>query len=121
MFSEQPYRMWFEIALRVAMIDGFTWHCLRHTFAFRLVMAGMDIRTVAELMGHKSLQMTMRYAHLARAHNAAAVAKLDTSGVGTDTKTSTALPSPEVKKVIEFQKPAENQEVTTRRALSSAG
>ena len=39
-------------------------------------MAGVDIRTVGELLGHKSLSMTMRYAHLAPAHNAAAVDRL---------------------------------------------
>jgi hypothetical protein len=39
-------------------------------------MAGVDLRTVAELMGHKTIQMTMRYAHLALKHNLAAVEKL---------------------------------------------
>ena len=53
-----------------------TWYCLRHTFASRLVMAGVDIRTVAELMGHKTIQMTMRYAHLAPEHGLAAVERL---------------------------------------------
>ena len=53
-----------------------TWHCNRHTFASRLIMAGVDIRTVAELMGHTSIQMTMRYAHLAPQHNRAAVDRL---------------------------------------------
>jgi integrase len=67
---------WFKPALKDAGIKGFTWHCLRHTFASRLVMAGVDIRTVGELLGHKTLAMTMRYAHLAPAHNAAAVDKL---------------------------------------------
>ena len=36
-------------------LDGFTWHCLRHTFASRLVMAGVDLRTVQELGGWKTL------------------------------------------------------------------
>jgi len=53
-------------------------------------MAGVDIRTVAELMGHQTIHMTMRYAHLAPAHGLAAVQKLVRhSGNGTDTKTST--------------------------------
>jgi hypothetical protein len=39
-------------------------------------MAGVDLRTVAELMGHKTIQMTMRYAHLAPAHKLAAVERL---------------------------------------------
>jgi site-specific recombinase XerC len=39
-------------------------------------MAGVDLRTVAELMGHKTIQMTMRYAHLAPAHRLAAVERL---------------------------------------------
>jgi len=40
-------------------------HDLRHTFASHLVMAGMDLRTVTTLMGHKDIKMTMRCAHLA--------------------------------------------------------
>lgn len=39
-------------------------------------MAGVDLRTVAELMGHSNIQMTMRYAHLAPQHNRAAVDRL---------------------------------------------
>jgi site-specific recombinase XerD len=39
-------------------------------------MAGVDLRTVAELMGHKTIQMTMRYAHLVHAHKLAAVERL---------------------------------------------
>jgi Phage integrase family len=63
-------------------------------------MAGVDLRTVAELMGHKTIQMTMRYAHLAPAHKLAAVERL-TSGwpldgaTDTTTSTSTAEPSAE--------------------------
>jgi integrase len=72
----QGSRGWFNTALKAAKILGYTWHCNRHTFASRLVMAGVDIRTVGELLGHKSLSMTMRYAHLAPAHNAAAVDRL---------------------------------------------
>jgi integrase len=70
------YKHWFEPAVRNAKIKDFTWYCLRHTFASRLVMAGVDLRTVAELMGHRTIQMTMRYARLAPAHNLAAVERL---------------------------------------------
>jgi integrase len=69
-------RHWFEGAIADAKVKHFRWHDLRHTFASRLVMAGVDLRTVAELMGHKRIQMTMRYAHLAPAHKLAAVEKL---------------------------------------------
>ena len=69
-------RGWFLSALEDAGVKDYTWHCNRHTFASRLVMAGVDIRTVGELLGHKSLSMTMRYSHLAPAHNAAAVDRL---------------------------------------------
>ncbi len=69
-------RGWFNSALEDAGVRDYTWHCNRHTFASRLVMAGVDIRTVGELLGHKSLSMTMRYSHLAPAHNAAAVDRL---------------------------------------------
>lgn len=69
-------RHWFEDAVKKAGLRNFTWHDLRHTFASRLVMADVDIRTVAELMGHKSIQMTMRYAHLAPEHKLVAVERL---------------------------------------------
>ena len=58
-------RGWFEECVEAAGIEGFTWHCLRHTFASRLVMSGADLRTVAELLRHRTLAMVMRYAHLA--------------------------------------------------------
>jgi integrase len=52
-------------------------HIMRHTFASRLVMAGVDLRTVQELMGHKSILMTMRYAHLSPDHTRAAMETLE--------------------------------------------
>jgi integrase len=53
--------------------DGFTWHGLRHSFASRLVMNGVDLLTVKELGGWKTLAMVQRYAHLAPDHLRAAV------------------------------------------------
>jgi integrase len=89
----QGYKHWFGTAAETAGIRDFTWYCLRHTFASRLVMAGVDLRTVAELMGHKTIQMTMRYAHLAPAHKLEAVERLVDRGrqvSATDTKTDTS-------------------------------
>jgi site-specific recombinase XerD len=59
-------------------LDGFTWHANRHTFASRLVMAGVDLRTVQELGGWRTLSMVQRYAHLAPGHLQAAVERLVT-------------------------------------------
>lgn len=86
-------RHWFDDAVSEAGVRDFTWHDLRHTFASRLVMTGTDLRTVAELMGHRTIQMTMRYAHLAPEHKQAAVDRLASFGKprrnSTGTKTST--------------------------------
>jgi integrase len=81
----------FVPAVKRAGIEDFRWHDLRHTFASRLVMAGVDIRTVQELMGHKTLAMTMRYAHLSAAHKLDAVQRLNRpkTEVRTDTTTDT--------------------------------
>ena len=70
-------RKWFEVALEEAKISNFRWHDLRHTFISRLVMKDVNLRTVQELAGHKTISMTTRYAHLAPEHNQAAIEKLD--------------------------------------------
>ncbi len=69
-------REWFTAACKEAKISGVTWHTLRHTFASRLVMAGVDLKTVQELMGHKTIAMTARYAHLSPEHKLSALERL---------------------------------------------
>jgi integrase len=72
----KTHRDWFDPAVEGAKVPGYTWHKNRHTFASRLAMAGVDIRTIAQLMGHGTIQMSMRYAHLSPDHNQAAVDRL---------------------------------------------
>src|SRR2546426_7913520 len=57
-------------------LDGYTWHGNRHSFASRLVVAGVDLLTVKELGGWRTLSMVQRYSHLAPSHLAAAVERL---------------------------------------------
>lgn len=72
---------WFKLVMEDARkanaeFEDVTWHVFRHTFISRLVMAGVDLRTTAELAGHKQIAMTMRYAHLAPSHKINAVEML---------------------------------------------
>ena len=63
MIDDHHLRRAFRGALKKAGIHGFTFHDLRHTFATRLVHAGVDLYKVKELLGHKSIVTTQRYAH----------------------------------------------------------
>lgn len=75
-------REWYH-ALKQAKIHDLHFHDLRHTFASRLVMAGVDLYRVQTLLGHKTPMMTLRYAHLSPAHLREAVAVLtQKSGAG---------------------------------------
>ena len=62
--------------VKVAKLTGFRFHDLRHSFASKLVQAGVDLFVVQKLLGHASPIMTQRYSHLADEHLTAAVAKL---------------------------------------------
>jgi integrase len=99
-------REWFNAACQEAGVVDFSWHCLRHSFASRLVMAGVGLRTVQELMGHKGIAMTVRYSHLAPEHQLEAVRKLDgwgqKSSTGTTTDTGT-IQAPKVTAIEQSQ------------------
>ncbi len=69
-------RHWFVDAVKKAGIKDFTWHCLRHTFGSRLAARGIDLRRIQELMGHKTLSVTVRYTHLSQPDLLAAVEQL---------------------------------------------
>ncbi|GMV31987.1 MAG: hypothetical protein AMXMBFR59_41120 [Rhodanobacteraceae bacterium] len=69
---ESPKTAWHAV-VEEAGIGKFRFHDLRHHFASRLVMAGEDLNTVRELLGHADIATTLRYAHLAPEHKRRAV------------------------------------------------
>ena len=73
--------------LQKAGIQGVCWHTLRHTAASRRVMAGVDLVSVKEILGHRDIQTTLRYAHLAPGHLRDAVNRGSLTGTVTKTVT----------------------------------
>jgi integrase len=77
----------FEGALERAGIKNFHFHDLRHTFASWLAMRGRPLKEIQELLGHKSITQTERYAHLAPERLREAVATLEFSATSTQSPT----------------------------------
>ena len=75
-FNVRDVKTAWHALMKAAAIKGFNFHDLRHSFASKLVMAGVDLNTVRELLGHADLKMTLRYSHLAQEHKQSAVEKL---------------------------------------------
>jgi len=63
----------FKAAIKKSGIEDFRFHDLRHTFASQLLMKGGTLKDVQELLGHKTMTMTLRYAHLTQEHKRKAV------------------------------------------------
>lgn len=74
------YRAWRRAGLATPEKKKIGWHVLRHTFASHLVMRGVPLKTVQELLGHSTIEMTMRYAHLSPEVKRDAVERLDSRG-----------------------------------------
>lgn len=67
---------WFKPAMRDAKIVNYRWHDNRHTFCSRLAMRGENLKVIQQLAGHKTIQMSARYAHLGEKSLHAAVSGL---------------------------------------------
>jgi site-specific recombinase XerD len=80
------HRDWFDPILEAVedtSLADYHWHCNRHTTASRLVMAGVNLKAVQAIMGHKTIAMTMRYAHLAPNHLESAMESISSEAVAT--------------------------------------
>ena len=67
---------WYD-ALKAAELDDFRFHDLRHTAASYLAMNDASVAELSEILGHKTLQMVKRYAHLSEQHTAAVVGRMN--------------------------------------------
>ena len=76
-FTTYWYRDRSDRLRHILKLDDAPWHTLRHTTASRLVQKGVQLVVVKEIMGHKSIQTTMRYAHLQPANLVDAISALE--------------------------------------------
>lgn len=75
------FRRAFDNAVKNAKINDFHMHDLRHTAASYLLMAGVDLRTLADILGHSTMQMVQRYTHLLDDHKLKAVDRISALGL----------------------------------------
>ena len=78
------FRESFNAAKKRAGLLDIHMHDLRHTAASHLIMSGVDIRTLADILGHRTLQMVQRYTHLLHDHKLAAIDKIGLLGRPTE-------------------------------------
>lgn len=96
---DHTLRWYYEKALEEAGIEDATFHTLRHTFASHFVMQTGDLYALKQILGHRRIEMTERYAHLAQGHIAHRMeqvaqrlhGQMDLDGVDTRMDTSVAL------------------------------
>jgi len=69
-------------ALSTAEIENFHWHDIRHTTASYLAMNGASLAEIAEILGHKTLQMVQRYSHLSDSHVSNVLASMNAKILG---------------------------------------
>ncbi len=88
----------FEPAVRIAGVNNFRFHDLRHTAATRIAATGVDSFTLAYIFGWSDIRMAMRYTHATNVNMKQAVRSLDTPSarlgnvLATKTKTAGAVP-----------------------------
>lgn len=76
-----PRAAW-ERAIDESKVENFTFHDLRHTAASYLAMSGASLIEIADVLGHKTLAMVRRYAHLSQPHTASVVARMNAAVLG---------------------------------------
>lgn len=86
MYQPVDIRTAWENALKRADIEDFRFHDLRHSAASYLAMNNATLAEIAEVLGHKTLQMVKRYAHLSEAHTSSVVAKMNKRIFSNETK-----------------------------------
>jgi integrase len=79
----QAIRKAWEAVLKEAKIEDFRFHDLRHSAASYLAMNGATLAEIAEVLGHKTLQMVKRYSHMSDAHTAGVVERMNSKIFGT--------------------------------------
>ncbi len=88
-------RTGFQNACKRAELTDLHFHDLRHTFASQFVMAGGDLYILKEILGHKSITMTQRYAHLSPTYKIKAIDRMNTLWAGATPQASTSEMLPE--------------------------